>query len=178
MKTLYIDTHYKNVCIALYNDEILIRKEEVSDKQNNSEFIFPAIVKVLNDEKFDEIVVINGPGSFTGVRLGVTIAKTFAYTLNIPIKTITALKAIAISNNALKVAIFDNNGYFVGSFDNSFNENDDYKYINKEDFDNDGFLVDGLINTDLVIKYMKNVEPTDSHMVNPIYVKKIGVEID
>ena len=178
MKTLYIDTHFKNVCIAFYDNYELIRKEEVFDKQNNSELIFPAIVKVLDDEDFDEIVVINGPGSFTGVRLGVTIAKTFAYILKKPIKVISSLKAMAISSGKTKVALFDNNGYYLGVFDDNFHEVADYCYVNKDEIDISTYLVDATINPDLVVKYMANEEAVDANMANPIYIKKIGVEID
>ena len=64
--------------------------------------MFPAIKELIDEQKLDEIIVVNGPGSFTGVRLGVTIAKTLAYTLNIPIKTISSLEVSSISNNAQK----------------------------------------------------------------------------
>ena len=43
----------------------------------------------------DKIVVAKGPGSYTGVRIGVTIAKTFAWTLNIPLVGISSLEALA-----------------------------------------------------------------------------------
>ena len=88
MNTLFIDTHLWDIIIILLHDGLVVKKEEVKNKKNNSEYIFPSIVKVIDGIKLDEIIVVNGPGSFTGVRLGVTIAKTLAYTLNIPIKTI------------------------------------------------------------------------------------------
>ena len=86
MNTLFIDTHLWDIIIVLLHDGLVVKKEEVKNKKNNSEYIFPSIVKVIDGIKLDEIIVVNGPGSFTGVRLGVTIAKTLAYTLNIPIK--------------------------------------------------------------------------------------------
>ena len=102
MKTVFIDTHFNDILIVLYNDGLVVDKCEVINKKNNSEYIFPSLVKVIDKVKLDNIIVVTGPGSFTGVRLGVTIAKTLAYTLNIPIRTITSLECMAISSNNKK----------------------------------------------------------------------------
>ena len=89
MNTLLIDTHFLDIIIILLKDGKVVDKGEVINKKNNSEYIMPTIIKVIDGIKLDEIIIVNGPGSFTGVRLGVTIAKSLAYLLNIPIKTIT-----------------------------------------------------------------------------------------
>ena len=134
MYTLFIDTHLWDILIYLLKDGRVVDKELVINKKNNSEYIFPSIIKVIDGIKLSEIIVVNGPGSFTGVRLGVTIAKTLAYTLNIPIKTITALECMAISNNTYKVAFSDSNGYYIGNYDESFNLIEDYTYLKDQDF--------------------------------------------
>lgn len=179
MKTLFIDTHLNDIIVILLEDGKIVDKKEVINKRNNSEFMFPAIVEVIDGKKIDEIIVVNGPGSFTGVRLGVTIAKTLAYTLNIPIKTITALKVMAISTSSKKVAIDDNNGYYVGYFDNDYKETEESKYISKDiEIDLADFELNYKIDAEKVYAYMKTVESINPHSVNPIYIKKIGVEID
>ena len=139
MYTLFIDTHLWDILIYLLKDGRVVDKELVINKKNNSEYIFPSIIKVIDGIKLSEIIVVNGPGSFTGVRLGVTIAKTLAYTLNIPIKTITALECMAISNNTYKVAFSDSNGYYIGNYDESFNLIEDYTYLKDQDFNNLNF---------------------------------------
>ena len=151
-------------------------------QKNNSEYIFPSIVKVIDGIKLSEIIIVNGPGSFTGVRLGVTIAKTLAYTLNIPIKTVTALECMAISNNVHKVAFSDSNGYYVGNFDKTFNLIGDYTYLKDQDFanlntDND-YLTEYNIDVEKIYAFLKNRKNINPHQVKPIYIKKIGVEID
>ena len=151
-------------------------------QKNNSEYIFPSIVKVIDGIKLSEIIVVNGPGSFTGVRLGVTVAKTLAYTLNIPIKTVTALECMAISNNVHKVAFSDSNGYYVGNFDKTFNLIGDYTYLKDQDFanlntDND-YLTEYNIDVEKIYAFLKNRKNINPHQVKPIYIKKIGVEID
>ena len=182
MYTLFIDTHLWDILIYLLKDDKIVAKEEVINKKNNSEYIFPSIVKAIDGIKLSEIIVVNGPGSFTGVRLGVTIAKTLAYTLNIPIKTITALECMAVSNNTYKVAFSDSNGYYVGNFDESFNLIGDYTYLKDQDFanlnTNNEYLLDYNIDVEKIYAFLKNRKSINPHQVKPIYIKKIGVEID
>lgn len=179
MKTLFIDTHFKDINICLYKDGNVVNKCEIINKKNNSEYIFPSLINVIEDSVIDEIIVVIGPGSFTGVRLGVTIAKTMAYCLNVPIKTITSLECIAVSNNLYKVALSDNNGYFLANFDINYHLMGEYIYVNKEEFDNNYSSYNCVTKIDynkiynFVINNKENVNP---HMVKPIYVKKIGVE--
>ena len=182
MYTLFIDTHLWDILIYLLKDGKIVDKELVINKKNNSEYIFPSIVKVIDGIKLDEIVVVNGPGSFTGVRLGVTIAKTLAYTLNIPIKTVTALECMAISNNTYKVAFSDSNGYYVGNFDESFNLIEDYSYLKNQDFStlnrNNDYYLNYNIDVEKIYAFLKNRKSINPHQVKPVYIKKIGVEID
>lgn len=179
MKTLFIDTHLNDIYVFLLEDGKTVKKKELINKRNNSEFMFPMITEVIDGEKLDEIFIVNGPGSFTGVRLGVTIAKTLAYTLNIPIKTITSLEVMAVSSGKNKVLIDDNNGYYVGMFDDKYNLLEDYKYVNKSEIlDTSDYQIEYIINPEKVYEFLNTRESINPHSVNPIYIKKIGVEID
>lgn len=182
MKTLYIDTHYLDIIIALLQDGKIIRHKEVLNKKNNSEYIFPTIVEVLNDEKIGEVIVVNGPGSFTGVRLGVTIAKTFAYTLNIDMKIIDSLKIVNISKNINKVALSDGNGYYIGEFDDNHEAVGEYYYISNKDYDDlknkNDYCNEYSYDIEKVYAYLKDKDSINHHSAKPIYIKKIGVEID
>lgn len=182
MKTLFIDTHLNDIIVVLLEDGVVVDKEEVINKKNNSEILFSTIVKVIDNKNINEIIVVNGPGSFTSVRLGVTIAKTLAYTLNIPIKTITSLEVSAISNDEKNIALSDGNGYYIGEFNEDYTLKKDYYYVNNRDIaniENFNKYVDKYnLNILKVYDFLKNKECINSHDVNPIYVKKIGVEID
>ncbi len=179
MKTLVIDTHYNDILVFSLKDGKIVDKQEVINKKNNSEYMFSAIKKILDFNKIDEIIVVNGPGSFTGVRLGVTIAKTLAYTLNIPIKTITSLEVSAISNNVQNVAISDGNGFYLGNFDNKFNKIKDYVYVGNNDIiDLENYQTKYTIDAEKIWQFLQNKDAVECHMVNPIYIKKIGVELD
>ena len=180
MNTLLIDTHFLDIIIILLKDGKVVDKGEVINKKNNSEYIMPTIIKVIDGIKLDEIIIVNGPGSFTGVRLGVTIAKSLAYLLNIPIKTITTLEVMAISNKSYKVAFSDKNGYYLGEFNSNFDKRKEYKYIDNKEFINNynEYDTNYNINAEEIYKFIINRESTNPHIVNPIYVKKIGVEND
>ena len=83
MYSLFIDTHDIEIIIGLYKDGKIIDSVNVSAPRHHSELIMPNIRDIIANNKIDvkdlrEILVVNGPGSFTGVRLGVTIAKTLA----------------------------------------------------------------------------------------------------
>lgn len=182
MKTLFIDTHLSDIIVILYENGKVVDKKEVINKKNNSEFMFQAIVEVIDNQKLDEIIVVNGPGSFTGVRLGVTIAKTLAYTLNIPIKTITSLEVAALGSKSKNIALSDGNGYYIAEYDDNLKPKKEYIYLNNEDYhnlnNNVSYNETYAIDPQAIYDYMKNKEAINAHGVNPIYIKKIGVELD
>lgn len=179
MKNLYINTCGNNVIIKYFKKYNLIKEEIVVGQKNNSQFIMPSIKKVLDGDIPDGIVVVVGPGSFTGIRLGVTIGKTFAYVKNIPIRTISSLEEVAVSLNMSEkhVAIKENNGYFVGKFNKDNIALDDYLYYSNEDYFNlkeTIYLVD-IIDYKKVLKFVLDKDPVNPHTIKPVYVKVIEV---
>ncbi len=141
MYSLFVDTHFLNLVVVLYKDGIIVDKIELTNIRNQSEYLVPNIKKILDNHQItthdlNEIIVVNGPGSFTGVRIGVTVCKGIAYLNQIKIKTISSLQVLAsnVDNSDFQVSIPENNGLFVGIFKNSF-INPEYIYIKKEDVD-------------------------------------------
>lgn len=102
MKILSIDTSNYALGIGLL-DESQVLGEYISNiKKNHSVRVMPAIQTIMNEcgvapQDLTKIVVAKGPGSYTGVRIGVTIAKTLAWTLNIPITGVSSLEVLAAS---------------------------------------------------------------------------------
>jgi len=185
MYTLFISTFDKLITIGLLKNGEVLEQLEKDSSRNHSIYVMPMIESIINKNNIstsylNEIIVVNGPGSFTGVRIGVTIAKTLAYTLNIPIKTITSLEAFAISSNLVSkklVSINDLKGSYVGYFDEENNLIEDYLYLKTseyEEYKKDKIeLKENKLNLESIYKYLKNKDSINPHYVNPIYIKRI-----
>lgn len=115
MKVLAIDTSNFTLGIALIDDTQVIGEYTTNLKKNHSVRVMPAIETLLRDcdtspKELTKIVVAQGPGSYTGVRIGVTIAKTLAWTLKIPLSAVSSLEVLAANGryfNGLVSPLFD-----------------------------------------------------------------------
>ncbi|KAF1678676.1 tRNA (adenosine(37)-N6)-threonylcarbamoyltransferase complex dimerization subunit type 1 TsaB [Bacillus mexicanus] len=115
MTILAIDTSNYALGIALLREETVIAEHITYLKKNHSVRAMPAVHSLLNDcemtpRDLSKIVVAKGPGSYTGVRIGVTLAKTLAWSLNIPITAVSSLEALAANGrhfDGLISPIFD-----------------------------------------------------------------------
>ena len=104
MRILYLDTSSSFLyCAYIVDGKIVfsINKEYERDLSKYSLFEVQQYFKENNIKptEIDKIILVNGPGSFTGVRIGITIAKTMAWSLSIPIIVISSLKAMAMSSS-------------------------------------------------------------------------------
>ncbi|WP_100334206.1 tRNA (adenosine(37)-N6)-threonylcarbamoyltransferase complex dimerization subunit type 1 TsaB [Bacillus alkalisoli] len=100
MKVLAIDTSTYVLGIAIVDNEKVVGELITNLKKNHSLRAMPAVEQLMKEcgitpKDLDRIVVANGPGSYTGVRLGVTIAKTLAWSLNIPLVGVSSLQLLA-----------------------------------------------------------------------------------
>ena len=188
MYSLLIDTHDKNVVLVLYKDEKCIDKIVVESKKGHSEVTMPNFIELLKRNNVDiksisRIFSVVGPGSFTGVRIGVVISKTIAYLLNIPIITVTSLDLKVYSSDIIKSGYYienEKNGVFLANYDNEGTIIGEIKYRSNKEFEEieDCLKINYItsINYDNVYKHVKNIPACNPHLVNPIYVKKIEVE--
>lgn len=183
MKTLYIDTHLNDINIILFDDTKVIKEKAIIGQNQNSTLLMPTLIEVCPKKDFDRIVVVNGPGSFTGVRLGVTVAKTLAFTMNKEIYPMSYFELLNLSSddNEHYFAMDEKNGYFVAHYKNhmlcedlTYLKNEEYKEFSKDK----NIETDVTIDFNSVIKSLETVESTHPHEVNPIYIKKIEVEND
>ena len=104
MKILSIDTA-SNICtVSVLEDNKCIKELVVNDSRNHSEKIMPAIEKVLEETKIEIkdinlIVCDKGPGSFTGIRIGVGTVLSFRDSINVECIGISSLEALAYNTN-------------------------------------------------------------------------------
>lgn len=100
MKKLAIDTSNQTLAVAVTDDGTLIGQIQTTVNKNHSTTLMPAIDFLMNSiqltpKDLDQIVVAQGPGSYTGLRIGVTTAKTLAATLSLPLVGVSSLKIVA-----------------------------------------------------------------------------------
>ena len=115
MNILAIDTSNQLLGVALLKDDQVIGEIITNVAKNHSIRLMPAIEQLMKDvamtpDQLDKIVVAKGPGSYTGVRIGITTAKSMAWALNIPVTGVSSLKVLAYQGlffNGLICPFFD-----------------------------------------------------------------------
>ncbi|KXS49608.1 MAG: Inactive metal-dependent proteaseputative molecular chaperone [Halanaerobium sp. 4-GBenrich] len=100
MLTLGIDTSTDNLGLALIENDIIKAEYNLSLKRKHSEKLLPLMVDIfanigIRPQAIDAAVVAIGPGSFTGLRIGITTAKILARIFDIPVKGISTLEIMA-----------------------------------------------------------------------------------
>lgn len=100
MSILAIDTATQVSSVAVASADKLSAELTMQAKLTHSETLMPHIKEVLRmagvkKEKLEGIAVSIGPGSFTGLRIGLAAAKAMAYALSLPIVGVSTLKALA-----------------------------------------------------------------------------------
>lgn len=188
MYSLLVDTHDTNVVFVLYRDGKVLDKKIIESNKGHSEVAMPNFISMLKNHNLDvkdisEVISVIGPGSFTGVRIGVVISKTLAYLLNVPIYPITSLDLQVFSNDEILPGYYivkEKNGVFIANYDDRGKAVGDIEYKSNKEFE--------AISNDVSINYIENIdydnvyqhildmEPVNPHLVNPIYIKKIEVE--
>ena len=200
MKCLLLDTSSSNVLVALIENNKIIyeyRKKVDSDLASKILTIIDNGLKECNSKinDIDKIFVANGPGSFTGVRIGVTVAKNIAWALDKDVIPISSLEILATTktNKKYLVPMIDarRDNVFAGIYDKNLNliesdklisikelikkTNNDYEFISYDDI-----KINGLIKPDIdiikIINHHINDTNINPHKLNPRYLKLTEAE--
>ena len=104
MKILGIDTSSMAASVAVIEDNKLICEYTINTKKTHSQKLMPMIENMLglsdlNVREIDAIAVCEGPGSFTGLRIGMATAKAIAHVNDIPVIGVNSLEALAANMN-------------------------------------------------------------------------------
>lgn len=190
MRYLFLDTASSRVIVSIVQDsKILFYKDEINDNNlsNRIMVIIDEAFKACNLKPFDidKIFVVNGPGSFTGIRCGVTVAKVMAYLINVPVIPISELEVMCSGFDEKVCAFIDARRSYVygGIYENLINLKED-SYILYDDLikDYDGIITsyeDGFVPPKIdilkLIEKHKN-DTIDVHKLVPNYLKLTEAE--
>ena len=99
---LHIDTAVENASVCISKDGLLLHMAENKNQKDHAGWIHPAIEELIKKTGFrlqdlDAIAVSNGPGSYTGLRVGLATAKGLCYALNISLITLNTLEVMTIA---------------------------------------------------------------------------------
>ena len=99
MITILLDSSNTNLSVGIAKDNLLLESISYEAWQQQSEHMIPELSKLLekygvNKNDIEEVVVAMGPGSYTGVRIAITIAKTIAVALNTKLYPVSSLRVL------------------------------------------------------------------------------------
>lgn len=195
MYYLLLDSSNKYLSVGLAKEGKVIDKTFYEAWQRQSEVMVSEIENILkrnslNKEDLSSIVVGVGPGSYTGVRIAITIAKTIAYALKIKVYKTSSLSLLKVGNSpticvfnarsgrsyfgvyegnkVIKEDTVDENNVLL----NYINEHKDYKLAG--DVTNLGFeSVKFDIIENLALAQRKENEVENIFLLNPVYLKDL-----
>lgn len=206
MICLFFDTSSDLLKVSLIKDNNIIFDKELHTKNDHSSYLVPTIDEAFKSnnidfKELDEIIVGNGPGSFTGTRISIAVAKTYAFSFNIPVYMISSLEELIYDNDGydfyvpiieekkdnLYFSIFDKDKKRV--MDDTYSSTE-YMYKKLEELDGKILLIslsdkeyekyDTVKASINALNIMKNIdvnnEKVNPHLLKPNYIKKIEAE--
>lgn len=102
MITLVCDTSNSTCCAGIYDDGRVLSSRISFEKRTHSETFMPLVMEVINAsgikrEEIGAIACTVGPGSFTGIRIGISAVKGLSFALGVPCIAVSSTKALAAS---------------------------------------------------------------------------------
>lgn len=106
---LTIDTSSSRCAVALQRGDVLLARQSEAERQS-AQRVLPMISELLQEAgltvaELDLIAVVAGPGSFTGVRIGVAVAQGLAMSGAIPVVPLSSMALLAMACNCERVLI-------------------------------------------------------------------------
>ncbi len=162
MNLLIIDTTKKTAHIIAYVNNVVFNSVSLKDEKH-SETVFTQIEKVLTEAKvelkdIDAYACVTGPGSFTGIRIGMTIVKSFYSVYNKPLISANVFEILSDYVKDGVVLLFSTHtSYYYGKISNS--KVVDYGIINKDN-------LSGIINDDTPVFFLHDEQPDETFSYN------------
>ncbi|MBE6152837.1 MAG: tRNA (adenosine(37)-N6)-threonylcarbamoyltransferase complex dimerization subunit type 1 TsaB [Firmicutes bacterium] len=196
MTSLFFDTSTSTLVLSIVKDNKLIDKLTLESAREHSIYAVEKLKEILENNNLtpndiDKIFVVNGPGSFTGIRIAITIAKTYAYTLNKQITPVSSLKMKILEfngyDNYISIMKDKRDKSFIGIYNNNYdtifeglisdeeieerisNLSGNNKIIRYDSEDVDRKDLDVLS----IVNYYDKIPTVNPHNVNPNYLKEV-----
>ncbi len=199
MRSLFINTSTKKLIIGIVEDDKVLYEYSDTNSNELSSKIMPIIDEAftktnLKPVDIDTIFVTNGPGSFTGIRIGLTIAKVMAWSLKMKVVPVSSLELMVSGNYnsdyILPLMDARRNNVFGALYDRNLNPIINDSFINYEDMINrandmvkDYTIVSHEFDFEepkydivKVIKKHINDKGINPHELNPNYLKMTEAE--
>lgn len=193
MRYLFINSATANLVVAILIDGKITYLYDNNDDKDTSSKIMPVIdesfmVSKIAPNEIDKIFVVNGPGSFTGIRVGLTVAKVMGYSFNIPVIPISSLEFMCSGFDYDVMGLIDaRRGYvYAGGYDKDLNSiykdsyilfddiNSKFKYVSYDKFDFE--VLKPKFDLLKIIKKHEDDSLLNVHSINPNYLKLTEAE--
>lgn len=194
MKYLLIDTATSYLIVSIVIDDKLVYLYNEEEGHRMSERVMPVIAEAfdkggIKPKDLDMILATTGPGSFTGIRVGLTVAKTMAWSLKIPVVPISTLEVMVSGYDDKKnIGLINARRGFVyaGIYDDKLNVISEDRYDSLDNISMDGNLVSyDLFDFEVkkpkldvlkIVSKHKDDAPVNPHLLNPKYLKRTEAE--
>lgn len=202
MKILYIDTSTDYLYAGIVSNNVLVADIKKSFNHDLSKYALYQISKMFEESNLipndiDKIIVVDGPGSYTGIRVGMTIAKIYAWALKKQITSISSLDAMQVSTNydGLIIPVIDaRRGFVYAAIYQNNQELLPKQYIKLTDLldkinkmnkkylfiSNNNLKLDNLVSYDpdilKIVNTYQDKENINPHMIEPNYLKLTEAE--
>ena len=194
MKYLLIDTATSYLIVSIVIDDKLVYLYNEEEGHRMSERVMPVIAEAfdkagIKPNNLDMILATTGPGSFTGIRVGLTVAKTMAWSLKIPVVPISTLEVMVSGYDDKKnIGLINARRGFVyaGIYDDKLNVISEDRYDSLDNISMDGNLVSyDLFDFEVkkpkldvlkIVSKHKDDAPVNPHLLNPKYLKRTEAE--
>lgn len=160
MKTLCMDTSHRFLVLALVEDNQVVASHMEEAWKKQSETIFVELIKLMEQAKWDvneidEVVITKGPGSYTGIRIAMSIAKVLCTRKHIKLYTVSTLQLYAgLKDTYVMLDARSNRAYF-GNYKNGFMIEECIKTLDEIKLLNDKEMIG---DTDLIELEKKSID--------------------
>lgn len=199
MLSLMMDTSHQYLMVALFRDGQCIEAIQELGSQRQSENAVPYLSSLLKKHQIelldiDEMIITKGPGSYTGVRVAMTIAKTLSVISPIKIKAISSLAAYAGNKRCVSLidarsqkifvcayengkALMDEQLLAISDFESFINHYPDFQVVGQTQVVNypvkDVDLAQNIYDLSRNIDYIENVDALGPCYLKDVEAKKI-----